>query len=76
MTPRAFLLDFEPLGCGYQTLWPLLKRFDLKNTLTDFEERVLKSSPTQHPLQALGSGFQPDIMRNHVNQFTVGDFSR
>ena len=42
----------------------------------DFQERILKNSATQHPLQALGSGFQPNIMRNHVSQFTVGDFSK
>ena len=61
-------------GRGYGTLRPILKRFDIKTHLKSFQDKVLTSSEIQHPLQALGSEYQPDILRNHVDQFTVGIF--
>ena len=68
MTPTAFKIDITTPACGTETLTPILRRYNLKNVLDNFVEKVLNISYA-HPLESLGTEYHPKIIENHINQF-------
>jgi hypothetical protein len=71
MTSRADRIVQLEVPCGKRNLIPVLKRFKIRKTFQEFQERLFNASSTSHPYQQLGPEYLPDVLRNHLDQFKL-----
>ena len=67
-TGTAFDIKELIIPCGKNTLGPVLRKYQIPYKLKMFQEKIFRST-YQHPLLELDEEFQPELMKNYIDDF-------
>ena len=67
-TGTAFNIKELIIPCGKNTLEPVLRKYQIPYKLKMFQEKIFTTT-YQHPLLELEEEFQPELMKNYIDDF-------
>ena len=67
-TGTAFNIKELIIPCGKNTLEPVLRKYQIPYKLKMFQEKIFTAT-YQHPLLELEEEFQPELMKNYIDDF-------